>query len=648
MSSTDFAWQRLLHTDAPAEGALLEALFTTYERPDESFLAEHFLPYFLKLDRDSEAEGKERVSFLVELYSQLRDRLHGKLVVVSSAAREEPGEMEERDSGGYEWIGQSVRHLTVGRLGRAVQHAKLWLLHWGADADGVQRLEMVVSSANLTRAAFKGQLQAAWRACLELHPKPSQARLAAWGVLPPFLRELARHSGDTETFVPFIDLLARADKPEGISFVASVPGKHSRQDLHRTPWGAAGLRGIRPSGSGTVGVGILAPFVGAWNADALSRWCASFEGSPDRLALVWIDAMHPWRKNWLLPEETRNALGEQGASLLRLGYDSDSLDDADKFHEEHRPTKDERWSHAKVYRLRRGNSRRLLVTSANFSQAAWGEQNADGGLTIANFELGVCVEQAVWPFDDLEPFERLEDAATVPKLEFCTPGFILWAQAAWDGKKIAVDCRCEAGRDLVGEVVSDGNPTPITAWTMHSDGCLRSAQVLWENAERRPLFVQLTCERETLRVAIFDARSWPDRQDDAPPGMDKDEFASIRYQLLFEQYGGRVADDLGGEARTGAPDGSDDEEDGAAQHVSYSVETLELARAHLTVVDCWANQMKDAPAGERVALLHDGELLIEAFKWQGKRDARSGEKRAIGARLAEEELGILLRYFREA
>ena len=141
--------------------------------------------------------------------------------------------------------------------------------------------------------------------------------------------------------------------------------------------------------------------------DALSRVVHSFEGSPDHLALIWIDVLHPWRENWLLPEETRNALAEQGARLLRLGCDSDNQDAADRFHDEHHPN-DERWSHAKVYRLQRGNSRRLLVTSANFSQAAWGKRDGDGGLAIENFELGVCVEQAVWPFDELEPFERWE------------------------------------------------------------------------------------------------------------------------------------------------------------------------------------------------------------------------------------------------
>src|SRR5205823_2636297 len=139
---------------------------------------------------------------------------------------------------------------------------------------------------------FKGQLQAAWRACLELHPQRSEARLRRWGLLPEFLRELAAHAGDGGRVEPFVRLLARADCPEGVWFVASVPGTHSRQVLRRTPWGAAGLQEIMPSGRGTATVGILCPFVGSWSADALRGWCARFEGSPDRLEMVWIDKNH--------------------------------------------------------------------------------------------------------------------------------------------------------------------------------------------------------------------------------------------------------------------------------------------------------------------------------------------------------------------
>ena len=279
MSSDAFEWESLLHTDAPQKCSLKAALFTTYDRADERLLAEHLLPLLLKLSREPDGEGAERQYFLLELDSRLK-QLHDHLVVVSSTAREEPGDAEEGESGTYGWIWRSIRPLTVGSHGKAVQHAKLWLLHWGAaDEDGVEYLELVVSSANLTRAAFKGQMQAAWRACIELRPQRSKARLDGWGVLPDFLRELAASAGDDERLTPFVELLARADCPEGVTFVASVPGTHSRQVLRRTPWGAAGLRKITPSGRGAVSVAILSPFVGSWSADALSRWCARFEGS---------------------------------------------------------------------------------------------------------------------------------------------------------------------------------------------------------------------------------------------------------------------------------------------------------------------------------------------------------------------------------
>ena len=164
MSNAEFGWQSLLHTDAPPACPLQAALFTTYDRADERLLAEHLLPRLLRLSREPDGEGAERQYFLLELDRRLK-QLHDRLVVVSSTAREEPADAEEGESATYGWVWRSVRHLTVGRRGKAVQHAKLWLLHWGPpDADGVERLEIVVSSANLTRAAFRGQLQAAWRA----------------------------------------------------------------------------------------------------------------------------------------------------------------------------------------------------------------------------------------------------------------------------------------------------------------------------------------------------------------------------------------------------------------------------------------------------------------------------------------------------
>jgi hypothetical protein len=349
VSSTELGWESLLHTDAPPACPLKAALFTTYDRADERLLAEHLLPLLLKLSREPDGEGAERQYFLLELDQRLK-HLHDHLIVVSSTSREEPTDEEEGERGTYGWIWRSIRNLTVGSKGRAVQHAKLWLLHWGAaDVDGIEYLELVISSANLTRAAFRSQVQAAWRACIKLHPQRSNERLRSWGVLPEFLRELAASAGEDEHLAPFTELLARGDCPAGVSFVASVPGMHSRQILRRTPWGAAGLRNLLPSGRGAVRVAMLVPFVGSWGAEALRCWCAAFEGSPDRMTMIWIDQNHPWAQaaKWVLPKATLQTLAKLDATLVKLRHSPDQQDETDPFHEEHLRG-DDRWSHAKV------------------------------------------------------------------------------------------------------------------------------------------------------------------------------------------------------------------------------------------------------------------------------------------------------------
>jgi hypothetical protein len=142
------------------------------------------------------------------------------------------------------------------------------MVHW-TPTDEPDHLEIVVSSANLTKAAFQGQLQGAWRAYIEMQPRASEARVAGWGVLRDFLRALASSSGHPTRLDAFVALLSRAECPAGVTFVASVPGKHSKQALRRTPWGAVGLTRIAAPGPGTVSVSVLAPYVGAWSADSL-------------------------------------------------------------------------------------------------------------------------------------------------------------------------------------------------------------------------------------------------------------------------------------------------------------------------------------------------------------------------------------------
>ncbi len=667
MSSLEFGWESLLDTDAPQGCSLKAALFTTYDGADERLLVEHLLPLLLKLGHESESEGKERQYFLLELDRRLKE-LHDRLVVVSSTVREEDAEPHEGDSSTYGWIWRSIRHLTVGSQRKAVQHAKLWLLHWGAaDAGGSEFLEVVVSSANLTMSAFKGQVQAAWRACVELEPRKADARLRTWGILPDFLGALADSARAADGFTPFLELLARAECPGGVSFVASVPGTHSRQDLRRTPWGAAGLGTIAPRGKATVTASILSPYVGSWTEDALRRWCTHFGGSPANVQLVWIDKDHPWAraKRWLLPKTTLTALTKSKATLLHLRFAADDPDDTDLMHEEHRAA-DDRWSHAKVYALRRGTSLRLLVTSANFSTSAWGSEGGDGELTIENFELGVCLDRASWRFGDLAPFANTKDAATVADAPGRSSSAISWAQAAWDGRHVKVECRCEAKSDLSGRIVAGKESTHASAWTVAADGRLRKATVPWATTKGVPAVACLTCGDETVTVPIFDARPSDDRETSVPYEVEENAAEAMRDLLLFEQYGGRIAPDDdgheddsddgeatnadGADVRTGRDDDHDQVETGRPE--SYGVPAFVDARRHLGVVDNWAGRVKrvsrpETDELERHCLRRDGERLIAAFERQAARDNGGGSGSARGAHLAAEELTLRMKHFPE-
>lgn len=680
MNSADFDWESLLCSDAPSGCSLKAALLTTYDRADERLLAEHLLPLLLKLSREPEGDGTERQFFLLELDRRLK-QLHDRLVVVSSTVREEmDADPNEVASTTYGWIWRSIRHLTVGSRGRAVQHAKLWLMHWGAPDDGdggTEYLEIVVSSSNLTMGAFKGQLQAAWRACVKLNSRRAEVRLRTWGLLPAFLQELAASAGAAIHINPFLDLLARAECPSGVSFLASVPGTHSRKVLRRTPWGAAGLKLIAPPGRGRVTASILTPYVGSWTAEGLRAWSEYFDGSPDRLELVWIDKSHPWAraKLWLLPKGALAALVKATAHILHLRHASDVPDGTDLFHEDHRVA-DDRWSHAKVYALRRGTSRRVIVTSANFSTAAWGCSTRDGELAIENFELGVCLEKGAWPFENLAAFENTRDVATVAEPPPRGTYNISWAQASWDGTKVTVDCRCKAGRDVVGTIKGGESSSSVPAWKVARDGRLRSAIVQWTRTKQPPSLACLTCGDEAVSVPVFDGRPPRDREDSLPPQVDEDVAQEMRDQLLFEQYGGRVApedsnvdddaldgegeeretrqdgESLGVERGTVAGGDEDDPVEGRRPD-SYSVPAFVLARRHLRVVDNWADRVKRVVNNrtaefEREWLVRDGKLLIDAFFRQAARDKRSTSANALGANLAAEELGLRLRHLLEA
>ena len=669
MNDTDFAWESLLKTDAPAGSPLKAALFTTYERVDERLFVEHLLPVFLKLSREPDGEGRERQYFLLELDQHLK-RLHDQIVVVSSAVYDElPGD-ESEIGATYGWIWRSIRHLTVGRLGKAVQHAKLWMLHWGGtDADKGEYLEIVVSSANLTGDALKGQMQAAWRACLSLQSQRSAERLSKWGVLPRFLAELAKSAGDEERLNSFVELLARAVCPNDVTFIASVPGTHTRQTLRTTPWGIAGLNGIAPLGRGTVAATIFCPFVGAWNSEALRLWCERFEGAPSRLRLIWIDRDHLWAigQRWLLPAASLDAIRQSGGTLLHLPNTGESTT-AFRFHDNHRGP-DPRWSHAKVYMFQRGRSRRLLVTSANFSPSAWGREHADGSITIENFELGVCTPGATWPLDQLGELDPSR-AFMVSGVSTQTSSALSWARAIWDGRTVHLECRCARDVDLRGAVHDGVVWTEVSGWRRaETDGDCRCAEVPWTFVDRVPILARLTWEQGSLLVPVFDEHRYSIQGNSLPSEVDADLAQAMCDELLFERYGGPVADaldNIAGEfvdsaiaesewsaqsveaidadgAAERIADPSEMENDSIAAAESYAMPALEWARHYLRMVDNWLSRLQQAQdTHECHSLRQDGESLQAAFHRQATREGATKVSRSIGAKLAAEEIAILL------
>ena len=645
-SVPDFGWQSLIKSVSPKGCALAFALMTTYDRAEARLLAETLLPEWLGLNHTpGDADALEQTCFSLELDARLKN-LHNRIVVVSSTLREDCVEANtSADDGLYTWIWRSIRQLTVGKTGQAVQHAKLWLLHWVHPEQG-EYLEIVISSANLTRSALQGQIQAAWRVCLPLLPKPSKARSSAWGVLPGFLSALADSCGDSTHLAQFSDLLARADCPEGVSFIASVPGTHSP----RVRWGAFGLHSVTPSGRGVVKVSISCPFLGAWRTDSLEQWCGQFESTPKQLSLVWIEKDHPWSQFWLLPKTTLTELVAAGSTLLQLTLEPGDEKLSHHFHSEHR-SNDVRWSHAKLYAFQRGNSRRLLLTSANFSQSAWGKPAANGDLTINNFELGVCIAQASWPLGQLPEFSTLKNVATHTDKLIRGQCLIPWAEASWDGKYIRLECKSQSV--VTGEVLSRKAQLKIARW-LPGSGSLMTAQIPWADAKNLPQSVALHCKTETLNVPIFDVREPAARELSFPEGILDSDVQALSDQLLLERYGGKAVteDETGFENQV-----SNDDDDlvtngpyspntvtssDAASSDSYAVSSVVEARQMLDIVDNWAKLVSQAQLGSSTfvleGLLRDGALLKVAF------DRKASAKNSIGAVMAAEELALRLRH----
>lgn len=584
-------WKKMLPTP-PAGGELLGAWFTTYDQPDASLLVEHLLPSLLGLDNALTPELNDRNMYFGELGTAL-EALHGRITVISSPPR------GERAASQYPWLWRYVSHFMVGEKSHAVQHAKLWAFHWRVGDD--ESLELYVSSTNLTTSAFKGQVQAGWTHRIPFEIKSTKSHKESWGDLVPFLNELGASAGDNAKASTdrLVQLLEKAECPDGTYFVASIPGEEKR--------GTHAIRKLKPSA-----IHVLTPTVGGWDKASVAAWSKDAGINPADVHLKWIDKDHLWARDggWTLTEEARKSLQDADVQLNHLKPDV-------RFTSEHADG-DERWSHAKIYliRIRNKKKRFLLLTSANWSASAWGA----GKEKPRNFELGVLFEtEWKWP-------EEIRGKLSDP---FCTERVrsgeskLQWAEAAWDGKQITLKVRSSDAAIPINATISFSGG--LEQQQSIFEGC---AKAPWSNAELTPLAVQFTQGVESIEVAVIDLRPPRDFAKTPLPEVDPSRAEELREGFLLQRYGGPVVD---AGTNSGANKKTKPGTRAVAAAADYSVQAWMDARAAFGVVDAWRTalgKVKESPIA-RKQVLSDGKQLQEIYMRR---------KDNVGLQLAAEEL----------
>jgi hypothetical protein len=574
------AWTEVL--PSPPPGAQLdEAWMTSFEPPDAALLVEHVLPSLLGIAHVLSEEPTARTMFFGELGSAL-EALHGRLTVVSSPAR------VPLERSAYPWLWRYVSAFTVGATSTAVQHAKLWAFHWRTVHE--ELLELHVSSTNLTASAFKAQMQAGWRVRLVLGSRPTEQVRRTWGDLVPFLETLGESAGRlaAERVGRLLALLGRVECPAEVTFIASVPRKRG---------GARKLRLFEPTE-----LHVLTPSIGDWTEQTTAAWCDEAGLSPGRVHLKWIPANHPWATagGFALSTRAKDALEGCGVKL-------ECLPNAPRLAAEHRDA-DPRWSHAKLYLLRSRRKRRLLVTSANFSVAAWGV----GNRPPKNFELGVlfecewdALERLGEPFDPPRTTAFCADASEPEERE--SP--LEWAEASWDGYAIELRARSTDVTTpiAVSVAIADGTQVGSVLTSGH-------ARMPWADPRRTPVTAAFCQGAERLEVAIVDIRTPAEFARTPLPELDLSHAEAIREAFILQRYGGPAVDsDSIGDKREAvlrAP---------ASSAADYSVQAWTDARTAFAVLDGWrsAHAASSNDRARRARIRQDGEELRRIFARRG-------------------------------
>jgi hypothetical protein len=603
-------------------GPVRAALLTTFDVPDAELLVEDLLPRWLGLHRVPSADESAQHQFLAELAAEL-DRLHGSIHVISSPPRHEDVRPH--------WLWSYVRRHHVGaKTGtRAVQHAKLWILHRVGHA-GIECLDLWISSTNLTRSAFTGQIQSGWRCCVPLQGVVRDANRQSWGPLSDFLQELGTQSGDAAktAIETFLLLLSRARCPQGVQFVASVPGRHRSKR-----WGVDAL-GIAIAGRGTAAMDILVPTVGEWDSKGWNEWSRAAGTRPDRISIAWPAQYHRWSKSWCVPELSWAAFSELSTNLLEWPQGED---DSSPLHEKHIESKDHRWLHGKCYWLRRGRRSWVLVTSANLSPSAWGA-SVNGSLVIRNFEFGVLL------FTDQSPLTGLNSLASLPSFsienedkelpgENSTP----WLAATFQNGYLCLHASGYERPSASIEVrLADGtNPTKRAHWTQQTDG--------WEATVpctgSLPQLIRII--GTVAWIPVWDQRSATERRATPLvnlPGLDPRQLAAIRLSFMESRYA-RCQPDLAvlEPAKRPATENQQGSDRPTAARFGYGLPVMDLSRRLSAVVDGWRSERVNASNGLRRYINADGESLRDSW------DALAKEGVSASAyQIACDELDILL------
>jgi len=297
--------------------------------------------------------------------------------------------------------------------------------------------------------------------------------------------------------------------------------------------------------------------------------------------------------------------------------------------------------------LDRGTTQTMLITSANLSTSAWGIPQERGGLMIRNFELGVAIANAQWPFDGLEPFDDFNDAATCKDVPVPPPLPIQWAEARWDGRHVCIEGRLVERRAVDAVVFGQSTNVPVVRWQWNAEDSSCKGTVRWEDAEDHPLFVELACGEQQIEIPVTDDRPRDVLDALLPSEVDPLLAQQIIDQLIFEKYGGRMSLIDEDSESVSTPEELVTDDDDPELKDSYAVPAFVLARRALRIVATWAHEAATAAerghdSFEMQQVLQDGNVLQRALLREADRNDRTGDQLGIGARVAAQELSLRL------